>query len=93
MKTFRIESFQAALPKIKKKVRLASLTDLHGLVYGENNGQILEALQKLQPDAVLAVGDMSVNYDKATYQAAAKLWNARRQNFPCSIPTGIMRPG
>ena len=82
MKTFRIESFQAALPKIKKKVRLASLTDLHGLVYGENNGQILEALQKLQPDAVLAVGDMSVNYDKATYQAAAKLLERAAAKFP-----------
>jgi len=82
MKTFRIQSFQVALPQLTKKVRFVSLTDLHGLVYGENNGQILSALRKLQPDAVLVVGDMSVNYDKATYKDAAKLLKGIAAEFP-----------
>lgn len=44
--------------KIDAPVRLAVLTDFHGCDYGEDAADLVQAVEALQPDAVLLVGDM-----------------------------------
>lgn len=44
--------------KIDAPVRLAVLTDFHGCDYGEDAVDLVQAVEALQPDAILLVGDM-----------------------------------
>lgn len=49
--------------KIRKKIRLAVFSDLHGRCYGEGNRELLKRLEAERPDAVLMVGDIMTAKD------------------------------
>ncbi|MCR5791608.1 MAG: metallophosphoesterase [Lachnospiraceae bacterium] len=55
---YKIES--ADLPKSFDGVRIVFLSDLHGKSYGENNEELVAAINKLNPDYVFIGGDMMV---------------------------------
>lgn len=83
MQKFVISHYKSTLKKIKGEgVTFAVITDLHGLQFGENNCRLLEAVRRIKPDAVLAVGDLSVNYSKQTYRDAAGLLTKLAEDFP-----------
>lgn len=46
--------------KVADNVRILFLTDLHEKVFGNNNDELLEMIDKADPDAVLIGGDMIV---------------------------------
>lgn len=50
--TYTVES-----PKISSPVRLAVVADLHGCRYGKNMQNLLDAVRKAAPDAILLPGD------------------------------------
>ena len=58
MKKFRTIYYKAGKIKNTEPVRFAHISDLHGCFYGERQEGILEALQMIQPDAVMVSGDM-----------------------------------
>lgn len=62
-KTFRTRTYEIHTDKLKNghKVRFAFLTDLHGLIYGNNHQELYDAVLKHDPAAVLVAGDMIVN--------------------------------
>lgn len=49
--------------KIRKEIRFAVISDLHGRKYGEDNRELIERIRKEQPDAVLMVGDIMTAKD------------------------------
>lgn len=55
---------------LKKKRKIVFLSDMHNHVYGEGNGNLLEAIRKETPDYILIGGDMLVGKSGISYQSA-----------------------
>lgn len=88
MKTFRLKKYEIFSSKIKEKeVRLAFLTDLHGLEFGEKNRELIQAVRAFSPDAVLSAGDLIIRGIPETFQAAESLLIRLAEEFPvcCSL--------
>ena len=49
---------QLSLPRLEAPVRLAVLSDLHGLEFGEGNRTLIQKTAEQQPDLILLLGDM-----------------------------------
>lgn len=63
MLDFRWKTYEITSPKIKResgRVRLCFLSDLHGFSFGKGNCELLEAICKREPDAILVGGDMII---------------------------------
>lgn len=75
MKTFVTTGYEIFTDKIKnpRGVRFVMLTDLHGIVFGEENSLLLEEIDRLQPDGVLITGDMIVRRDLSSLKPAQTL--------------------
>ena len=72
--------------KVESPVRLAILTDLHSCVYGEDQQELLAAVDALKPDAVLLGGD--IVDDKMPEEAAWKTVASLAEAYPCAYVTG-----
>ncbi|MDO5406061.1 MAG: metallophosphoesterase [Eubacteriales bacterium] len=57
---FKIEETVIASPKIRTARTLVFLSDLHDKEFGAGNEELLAAIRKINPDAVLIGGDMMV---------------------------------
>lgn len=44
--------------KVKDTIRVIQLSDLHNSKYGKDNGKLLERVTELEPDIIIATGDM-----------------------------------
>ena len=53
-----VSHYSVETGKVKGPIRLALISDFHGCDYGENQGQVLSALEAESPDAVLLCGDI-----------------------------------
>ena len=89
-KTFRTRTYEIYTDKLKNghKVRFAFLTDLHGLIYGNNHQELYDAVLKHDPAAVLVAGDMIVNRKTETLQAAAVLLSRLSEKIPVFYALG-----
>ena len=89
-KTFRTRTYEIHTDKLKNghKVRFAFLTDLHGLIYGNNHQELYDAVLKHDPAAVLVAGDMIVNRKTETLQAAAVLLSRLSEKIPVFYALG-----
>lgn len=72
--------------KIDKPVRLAVLTDYHGCHYGEAAAALVQAVEALQPDAILLVGD--IFDDVLPWDDSEALVRSLAQRWPCFYVTG-----
>lgn len=68
--------------KDKRGVRFVLLADLHGIVYGQDNRQIVEYIEACRPDAVLLAGDMIVTRDSETLHTSEKLLKKLAEHYP-----------
>lgn len=89
-KTFRTRTYEIHTDKLKNghKVRFAFLTDLHGLIYGNNHQELYDAVLKHDSAAVLVAGDMIVNRKTETLQAAAVLLSRLSEKIPVFYTLG-----
>lgn len=53
-----VRTYTVSAPKLTAPVRLALVTDLHSCRYGENQSELLAALDRAAPDVVLLGGDI-----------------------------------
>jgi predicted MPP superfamily phosphohydrolase len=53
-----VRRYAFATPKLKRPVRLAHVSDLHGCLYGEAQEELLAAIDGLAPHAVVMTGDI-----------------------------------
>ena len=72
--------------KITASVRIALLTDLHSCNYGKNQKNLIEAVQKQNPDIVLLGGD--IFDDKLPYDNAEIVVRQLAEQYPCYYVTG-----
>lgn len=58
----KIVNYKLKTDKIASDIKLALITDLHCCLYGENQSQLIDAIDKNKPDAVLLGGDIFDDY-------------------------------
>ena len=72
--------------EITAPVRLAVVTDLHECDYGADGAELLQAVKKEAPDAVLLVGDMFA--DGGDYSYGLSLMRSLAARWPTYYVTG-----
>ena len=72
--------YTLASPHLKKPVRFAVVTDLHSTWYGENQSELVGAIEREHPDAVLLAGD--IVDDERPRDAAKAFLQAVTQKYP-----------
>lgn len=89
MKTFRRKTYEIETEKLRnQEVKFAVLTDLHGVVFGENNQELYHAIMEEKPDVVLVLGDMFVRTDFSTLEPARKLLKDLAEQLPVCYTLG-----
>ena len=85
---FRLKTvyYSVESDKLSAPVRLVLLTDLHSCKYGENQKNLIEAVQKQNPDFVLLGGD--IFDDKVPHKNAELTVKQLAEQFPCYYVTG-----
>lgn len=77
LKKFRIARYHITTKKLKKNsLTFVAVSDLHNVVFGEQNRNILDAIKKEKPDCILIAGDLVLGKKGATLEPA---WNFLRQ--------------
>ncbi len=54
----KITEYQIVTDKLSEEIRLAFVSDLHSCKYGKNQSELIKAIDKARPDAVLYGGDI-----------------------------------
>lgn len=90
MKTFRTKNYEIRSPKIRDTIgtRFAVMTDLHGLEFGEGNRELISAVYKHKPDAVLVLGDMIVREQHESLLRAGNMLSALASRYPVYYALG-----
>ena len=68
--------------------RFAVMADLHGLVFGEDNKDLINAVEQNAPDAVLVAGDMIFRENPETLEQVGKLLASLAQKYPVIYALG-----
>ena len=55
---FAVKEYEISTDKLDRDYVYVFLTDLHGYVYGKGSERLIEAVDKISPDAVFCAGDM-----------------------------------
>ena len=72
--------------KLSAPVRIALITDLHSCKYGDNQNNLIQAVQKQNPDIVLLGGD--IFDDKVPHRNAELTVKQLAEKYPCYYVTG-----
>lgn len=90
MKKFITRAYKISTEKIKKgtAVKFAVLADQHGLVFGESNRELYQAIKNENPDAVLIAGDMICSSNVETLTAAEEFLSVLSESFPVFYSLG-----
>lgn len=59
----QVEEYEIYSPKLSGECTLAAISDLHNSFYGEDQGELADAILAAEADALLLVGDMAENLD------------------------------
>ena len=82
-----IETYEIKTSKIKTSQRIVLLTDLHGCMYGEKNGKLLQMIREQNPDYVCVAGDMTVK-NGLHMEEVADLLKQLSEQFPVYYAPG-----
>ncbi len=58
----KVVNYNLKTDKVSSPVKLALVADLHCCLYGENQSELIDAIDKYKPDAVLFAGDIFDDY-------------------------------
>ena len=86
--TFRTTHTVITDEKIRGSVTLALVSDLHGASYGVDNGLLVNAIQREQPDLVLALGDLYSSDAPQGRETALKLMEQLAARYPVYFVPG-----
>lgn len=70
LKKFRVTQYQMQTHKIKNKLKIAVISDLHSFTYGPKNSTLFAAVKEAAPDLILIPGDLIVTAKTDKYQIA-----------------------
>lgn len=75
--------------KLKKKVKIALLSDLHNKSYGRDNEELLKAIDEAAPDMVVIAGDMlTANEERTSYTVPISLIKRLTAKYPVYYGNG-----
>lgn len=86
-RNFETTYYNLSSPKVSEPVRLAVLSDLHSVEYGENNSELIDAISNEQPDLILMLGDM-INMDDTDFSGLRQLCAALKDIAPVYFTLG-----
>ena len=75
-------------PKLERDRNLIFLSDLHNNEFGRDNGELVAAIHRLNPDAVLSGGDMMVCKGKRDIKVPLKLFRQLAASYPVYCGNG-----
>lgn len=75
------------IPESFSGFRIAHVSDLHNAQFGENNAELLDILQKSDPDIIVITGDLVDSYD-TDIEVALQFANDAMKIAPCYYVTG-----
>lgn len=73
-------------PKVENSFKIALITDLHGNWYGKEQKNLIEAIDKENPDVVLLGGD--IFDDKISYEKSEETIEILSEKYKCYYVTG-----
>lgn len=79
---FCVVKYDLHSSKIKEEHKFVVLSDLHNKSYGEKNYKLLQAIDKLAPEAVLIAGDMLTAKPDKSYETALDLIKNLALKYP-----------
>ena len=79
---YRTSFYHETSEKVRGRIRIAVISDIHNREYGENNAELISDIRGLEPDLVLFAGDMVIR-DEDDYGAALDLVTALSGIAPC----------
>lgn len=90
MKKFRVKEYNVYSSKVDvgEGVKFAVLTDLHGMEFGKQNEDLVKKIKEIDPDAVLAVGDLNVRSAPETLKTAEELLLNLVKDYPVYYSLG-----
>ena len=81
-----IRKYTIEAEEIEKTIRIALVTDLHSCYYGENQSDLIDAIDKENPDIILLGGDI---FDDVKEDTNTELFLAGiADKYPCYYVTG-----
>lgn len=86
--TFRVTHTTLESPKIQGEVNIVILSDLHGASYGGGNGFLVNAIQRENPDLVLALGDLYSRGEEQERERAVSLMGRLAAETPVYFVPG-----
>lgn len=82
----KIQRYSLSSDKLQGDVRIALITDLHACKYGENESELISAVEAEAPDLVLFGGD--IFDDEMPYDNAEALISGIAGRYPCYYVSG-----
>lgn len=61
--TFHVVEMDIPSAKVKEPIRILHMSDLHSMCYGKDNRSLKNKIDKLDPDLIVATGDMATAND------------------------------
>lgn len=82
----KVVNYKIRSNKVKDKVKVCLLTDLHSCWYGKNQSNLINAIKKATPDVILLGGD--IFDDEVPDKNSLILLEYIGQHYPCYYVTG-----
>lgn len=88
-KRFVIRKYNIKNPKLKKNIRICHLSDLHGWQYGDNNCDLIKAIDELSPDMIIFSGDiLTGSIPRKTWPLETNLLKELASRYPVYAANG-----
>lgn len=75
--SMEIKNYEIKTDKFEKEetpLQIVMLADLHNRLWGENQGKLLDEIDRLSPDLILCAGDMLIGRERAEMENAVLLF-------------------
>ena len=72
LKKFQITRYEMTSSKVRKKINMVLISDLHSFSYGKENRLLFEAVKNVAPDLVLIPGDLIVTAETKKYEISLR---------------------
>lgn len=88
MGRFVVREYQINSPLISRDLTAVLLADLHSCVYGENNADLLSAIDRVNPDYVFCAGDMMIARPEKDDSIATDFMGRTAEKYPVYYSLG-----
>ena len=86
---FVVRKYQIKSAKLKKKIRICHLSDMHGVIYGKDNSRLMDEIDRLKPDIIISSGDViSAGNPVKTWENERVFFENLAQKYPVYMAIG-----